>query len=264
MKRIVTALVLIPLVVWVVLAAPYWVFVTVLAAVGLLAFYEFDQIAKAHGLAPAGWPGVAAGLVLLLTKDPFAPEAFLIAAIAALAAMMLALRVHDLATALPSAAVFLLGVIYIFGAWRCAIGLREINPHWLMIALLVSWAGDTAALYIGRAFGKHKLAPRVSPGKTWEGSVGSVAGGMLAAGIYAHYLIPPAPMGAVLALAAAANVAGQMGDLCESAFKRGAGLKDSGTMLPGHGGWLDRIDSSLFSVPVVYATLVFTLKYVHI
>jgi phosphatidate cytidylyltransferase len=87
---------------------------------------------------------------------------------------------------------------------------------------------------------------------------------MLAAGIYAHYLIPPAPMGAVLALAAAANVAGQMGDLCESAFKRGAGLKDSGTMLPGHGGWLDRIDSSLFTVPVVYATLVLMLKYVHV
>ena len=88
---------------------------------------------------------------------------------------------------------------------------------------------------------------------------------MLAAGIYAHYLIPPAPLGGVLALAAAANIAGQMGDLCESAFKRGAGVKDSGTMLPGHGGWLDRIDSSLFSVPVVYATLVFMTEYsVHI
>jgi phosphatidate cytidylyltransferase len=259
MKRIVTALVLIPLVVWVALAAPFWVFATVLAAVGLLAFHEFDQIAKAQGFAPAGLPGMAAGLALLL-----APEPFLVTVIAALAAMMLALRVRELALALPSAAVFLLGVIYIFGAWRCAIGLREIDPHWLMIALLVSWAGDTAALYVGRAFGKHKLAPRVSPGKTWEGAMGSVAGGMLAAGIYAYFLIPPAPMVGVLALAAAANVAGQIGDLCESAFKRGAGVKDSGTMLPGHGGWLDRIDSSLFSVPVVYATLVFTLKYVHI
>src|SRR5580698_8682130 len=201
MKRVVTSLVLIPLVIWVVLAAPLWV---------------FD---------------------------------------AALAAMMLALRVRELASALPSAAVFLLGVIYIFGAWRCAIGLREINPHWLMIALLVSWAGDTAAFYVGRAFGRHKLAPRVSPGKTWEGFFGSVAGGTLAAGVYAHYLIPSAPMAAVLALAAAANIAGQIGDLCESALKRGAGVKDSGTSLPGHGGWLDRIDSTLFSVPVVYAVL---------
>jgi phosphatidate cytidylyltransferase len=274
MKRVATSLVLIPLAVWVVLAAPFWVFAAVLAVVGLLAFHEFDQIAKAQGLAPAGLPGMAAGMALL-----FAPEPFLVAAIAALVAMILSLLenspaqrssalcepgVHEPASALTSAAVFLLGVIYIFGAWRCARDLREINPHWLMIALLVSWAGDTAALYVGRAFGKHKLAPRVSPAKTWEGFVGSVAGGMLAAGVYAHYLIPAEPLGAVLALAAAANIAGQMGDLCESAFKRGAGMKDSGTMLPGHGGWLDRIDSSLFSVPVVYATLVFILKYDHV
>ncbi len=110
---------------------------------------------------------------------------------------------RDLATALPAASVFLLGVVYIFGAWRCAIGLREINPHWLMIALLVSWAGDTAALYMGRALGRHKLAPRVSPGKTWEGSVGSVAGAMIAAG---HLRALSDSIGAVervLALAAA-------------------------------------------------------------
>jgi phosphatidate cytidylyltransferase len=259
MKRVATALILLPVVVWVTLAAPFWLFDAVLAAVGLLAFYEFDQIAKAQRIPSPGLPGMAAGLALL-----FAPEPFLVVAIVALLAMALALRVRDLASALPAASVFVLGVIYIFGAWRCALGLREINPHWLMIALLVSWAGDIAALYVGRAFGKHKLAPRVSPGKTWEGCAGSVAGGVLAAGIYAHYLIPPAPLAAVLALAAAANIAGQLGDLCESAFKRGAGMKDSGTMLPGHGGWLDRIDSSLFTVPVVYATLVFVLNYVHV
>jgi len=259
MKRVATALILIPFVVWVTLAAPVWLFDAVLAAVGLLAFYEFDQIAKAQGIPPAGLPGMAAGLALL-----FAPEPFLIVVLMALAVMTLALRTRDLSQALPGASVFLLGVIYIFGAWRCARGLRELNPHWLMIALLVSWAGDIAALYIGRAFGTHKLAPRVSPGKTWEGFAGSVAGGVLAAGIYAHYLIPSAPLGAVLALAAAANIAGQAGDLCESAFKRGAGMKDSGAMLPGHGGWLDRIDSSLFSVPAVYATLVLVLNYVHV
>jgi phosphatidate cytidylyltransferase len=259
MKRIATSLVLIPLVIWVVLGAPFWVFATVLAAVGVLAFHEFDQIAKAQSIPSAGLPGMAAGLALL-----FAPEPFLMTALAALAAMALALRVRDLASALPGASVFLLGVIYIFGAWRCAMGLREINPHWLMIALLVSWAGDTAAFYIGRAFGRHKLAARVSPGKTWEGFAGSVAGGMLAAGIYAHYLIADEPLGVVLELAAAANIAGQMGDLCESAFKRGAGMKDSGTMLPGHGGWLDRIDSTLFSVPVVYAIRVLIMGHVHV
>ena len=259
MKRIATALVLLPIVVWVVLAAPYAVFAAVVALAGLLVFHEFDHIAAAQGILRAGIPGMAAGLVLLFTPDPF-----LGVIVVALAAMTLALRAGDLAKALPAAAAFLLGVVYVFGAWRCAMGLRDINPHWLMIALLVSWAGDTAALYVGKSIGRHKLAPRISPGKTWEGAAGSVAGAAIASGVYAHYLIPDESMAVVLAVAAAANIAGQAGDLCESAFKRGAGLKDSGTMLPGHGGWLDRVDSSLFSVPVVYAAQVFMMSHVHV
>src|SRR5262249_5013785 len=163
----------------------------------------------------AGCPGMAAGLVLLL-----APEPFVVAVVVTLTAMTVALRVADLDGMLKSSAAFVLGVLYIFGSWRCAIGLREINPHWLMIALLVSWVGDTAAMYAGKAFGRHKLAPHISPGKTWEGSIGSVAGGTLAAAVYAHYLIPPASLAGVIAVAAAANIAGQTGDLCESALKR--------------------------------------------
>jgi phosphatidate cytidylyltransferase len=251
MTRVLTALVLIPLVVYVVLAGPQWALLAVMAGVGVIAFYEFDGIVGAHGIAKSGWVGMAAGLSLLLAPEP----AWLTLVIAAIVFMALGLRQADLTQCITSAAAALLGVVYIFGAWRCALALRAIDPHWLLIALLVSWAGDTAALYVGRAFGRHKLAPRVSPSKTWEGSFGSVAGGVLAAGIYAHYLIPSAPLWAVLAVAAAGNIAGQVGDLCESAFKRGAGMKDSGTTLPGHGGWLDRIDSSLFSIPVVYALL---------
>jgi phosphatidate cytidylyltransferase len=262
MKRIATALVLIPATVWVILFSPSWVFLAFAAAVGLIAFYEFDHIAEAQGIPPAGWMGMLAGLALLLSPQPF-----VVVVVAALVAMSRALSVTDLTRALPGAATFLLGVIYIFGAWRCASALRgmdpQTGPHWLMLSLLVSWAGDTAALYVGKAFGKHKLAPRVSPNKTWEGSFGSVAGGMLGAGIYAHFLIPGAPLWEVLAIGAAANIAGQLGDLCESAFKRGANVKDSGNTLPGHGGWLDRIDSSLFSVPVVYAFQVAIMSHVH-
>jgi len=251
MKRIITALILLPIVVWVVLAGPSWTLLLLMAAVGLIAFHEFDTIAGAQGIAKSGYPGMAAGLILL-----FAPEPGWVAiVILAVTLMIVELRQVDLAKAMPSAATALLGIVYIFGAWRSALALKEINPHWLMIALLVSWAGDTAALYVGRTLGRHKLAPRVSPSKTWEGTIGSVIGGILAAGIYAHYLIPSAPIWLVLAVAAAGNIAGQLGDLCESAFKRGAGMKDSGTTLPGHGGWLDRIDSSLFSIPVVYALL---------
>jgi phosphatidate cytidylyltransferase len=169
--------------------------------------------------------------------------------------MALALRVRDLKDSMASASAFTLGVVYIFGAWRCARELHAISPHWLMFALLVSWAGDTAALYVGKAFGRHKLAPLVSPAKTWEGAAGSLVGGVLAGGLYAHFLLPATPLNIVLPVAAAGNIAGQFGDLCKSAWKRGAGVKDSGTMLPGHGGWLDRIDASLFAVPVVYALL---------
>jgi phosphatidate cytidylyltransferase len=255
MTRIITALVLIPLVVYVVLAGPQWALLAIMALVGLIAFHEFDTIAGAQEIAKSGYAGMAAGLILLFAPEPVWVTIVLLA----IALMSLELRRADLAKAMPGAATALLGVVYIFGAWRCALALREMNPpfgpQWLMIALLVSWAGDTAALYVGRAFGRHKLAPRVSPSKTWEGSIGSVVGGVLAAGVYAHYLIPSAALWAVLAVAAAGNIAGQLGDLCESAFKRGAGMKDSGTTLPGHGGWLDRIDSSLFSIPVVYALL---------
>ncbi|MEO8097229.1 MAG: phosphatidate cytidylyltransferase [Acidobacteriota bacterium] len=251
MTRILTALVLTPTVVWAVLWAPAWVLVAVTALVGLGAYYEFDNIAAAQGIAKTGWPGMVAGLAVLLIPEPALP----IAVIAALVLMALNLGAVELSEVLPSVATGMLGVLYIFGAWRCAIMLRDANPHWLMIALLVSWAGDTAAMYVGKAWGRRKLAPRISPGKTVEGSIGSVAGGTFVALVYAYFFIPDASLGLVMAVAMAANIAGQIGDLCESAFKRGAGVKDSGTMLPGHGGWLDRVDSSLFSIPVVYAVL---------
>jgi phosphatidate cytidylyltransferase len=248
MKRVATALVLIPFIVWIALWAPQWAFALVLAASGMIAFYEFERIAGLGRLPMA--LGMAAGLAML-----FAPEPFLVALLAAFAAMTLSLVSRDLPHALPGAAALVLGVLYIFGAWRCAVGLRAFNPHWLMIALLVSWAGDTAALYVGRAFGRRKLAPSISPGKTWEGAAASVIGGMLAAGLYAHFVIPSFSLARVLAIGAAANIAGQIGDLCESAFKRGARVKDSGSTLPGHGGWLDRMDSLLFAIPAAYGIL---------
>lgn len=155
----------------------------------------------------------------------------------------------------PRASLFLAGFVYIFVLLAFAVPLRAWKPegHWLMFALLLSWAGDTAALYVGKAFGRHKLAPVISPKKTWEGAAGSIAGALIAGGIYAHYLIPDTPLAIILPLAAAGNIAGQLGDLAESALKRRAGVKDSGSSLPGHGGWLDRIDSMLFTVPVIYA-----------
>jgi phosphatidate cytidylyltransferase len=126
-----------------------------------------------------------------------------------------------------------------------------------MYGLLLNWVGDIGAYYAGRAFGRHKLAPVVSPKKTWEGAVASVVTSVAVAGAYLTHFVPGVSWPVAIALTAAANAAGQLGDLAESAMKRGAGVKDSGTILPGHGGFLDRVDSTLFALPVVYAYLKF-------
>jgi phosphatidate cytidylyltransferase len=114
---------------------------------------------------------------------------------------------------------------------------------------------------VGRAIGKHKLAPTISPGKSWEGAIASVAGSVIFGLLYVGHFVPQIALWQVAIIAAVANVAGQFGDLAESALKRGSGLKDSSNLLPGHGGFLDRLDSSLFALPVVYVLCRVALKF---
>jgi phosphatidate cytidylyltransferase len=143
------------------------------------------------------------------------------------------------------------------------------GPSLVAFLLCVVWAGDTTALYVGRAWGRHKMAPSLSPNKTWEGALGSLASSLLAAGALlglAHlfatqwdkvWLSYPEDLWYWLGLAVLVNVAAQVGDLAESALKRSAGVKDSGSLLPGHGGVLDRIDALLLAAPVLwYAQLI--------
>jgi len=251
MKRVLTAALLIPLVVYTVLWANQYVFLAVVALAAVLSYREYDSIAAAYGF---GAPGVLgyAGLVLLVV--PY-QHAWLVVTAIALVALTLALRSAELAHALPRTSLLVLGVIYIFGCWRCAVVLRGFGAHWLMYALLVSWTGDIGAYYIGKAFGRHRMADRVSPKKSWEGAAASVATSVLLAGAYLWHFAGVSVAEAVL-LTALANVAGQLGDLVESAMKRGAGVKDSGVLLPGHGGFLDRVDSALFVMPVVAGWLI--------
>ena len=125
----------------------------------------------------------------------------------------------------------------------CALWLRQAGPAWLLVPLVILWVQDMAAFFVGRAWGRRPLAPRISPGKTWEGALGGLAGALMAAVALAGPLgLTPTEL---LPAAAGAAVAGQLGDLWESWWKRRAGLKDSGSLLPGHGGMLDRIDSLL-------------------
>jgi phosphatidate cytidylyltransferase len=249
MKRILTAVLVAPLAVYAVGWAPFWFFLAVLSSVALLCYYEYAGIVAAYGIEKPGLFGYAAGLAVLLA--PREPE-FLMT-LTALLALCLSLTARDLAKGLPRAAALLFGVIYIFGSWRFAILLWERSRWWLLFALLLNWIGDSAAYYIGRRVGRHKMAPRISPNKSWEGAAASMLASCAFAALYLPRLIPAVALGPAIMLGVAGNVAGQVGDLAESALKRGAGVKDSGTMLPGHGGWLDRVDSVLFALPVIYA-----------
>ncbi len=248
MTRLITALILIPTFLYLILWAPGWAFLAAAAGVGILCFREFAELAYLHQIPKTGVFGYAAGVLVLLLPGNDASFLVLIAVLA----MALALRSQDLTEMLPAAAALLLGVVYIFGSLRCGIELRSMDHYWLFFALSLNWAGDIAALYVGKLIGRHKLAPRISPAKSWEGSIASVAASVIYGAIYLPRLLPSVPIAEGLGLTALANIAGQFGDLCESAMKRGAGVKDSGNLLPGHGGWLDRLDSSLFALPVVY------------
>jgi phosphatidate cytidylyltransferase len=250
MKRVVTALFLVPIAVYSALFAPRGLCITVIALVALFCFREYAAITGAF--APLGY---VAGLLILVA--PHEHETVLLIILSTLAAMCLMLSGGNLAQSFSRTSALLLGIVYIFGAWKTGILLHDINPNWLMFGLMVNWVGDTGAYYVGRKFGKHKLAPAVSPGKSWEGAAASVVTGVVFGLIYLPLTIKGTSLMVAGLLALAANIAGQVGDLAESAIKRGAGVKDSGTILPGHGGVLDRVDSTLFALPVLYTLLTF-------
>lgn len=247
MRRIATALVLIPTVLYVIFLGPAWLLATVVCLLAVACFHEYAGIAAAQGMEFPRWIGQAMGLAFLLTPQP---DWRLLVSFAFIA-MAVAMRVPDLTRAMPSASAMMLGLLYVYGAWRCAFLLRELSPWWLFFATGLNWVGDTAALYSGKAFGKRKLAPVISPKKTWEGAAGSLVFSMIFGAVMLGRALPEVALGHAVALSAATNIAGQLGDLAESAMKRGAGVKDSGNLLPGHGGWLDRLDSTLFTLPVV-------------
>ncbi len=247
MKRLATALVLIPTISYVVVWGDYWLFAVVLSLIAMLCYREYDTFVTNHGMESPGWIGYPLGLLLL--HGPFPEATFVLAALVFLA---ISLRSDDLRNALPRAGAGILGMLYTFGTWRTGLALRVANPWWLLFACALNWVGDTAAFYVGRSIGKRKLAPRVSPGKSWEGAIASTIASMLFGFFFMPRVLPGISAWKFLVIAGVANVAGQLGDLCESAMKRGAGMKDSSNLLPGHGGWLDRVDSSLFAMPVVY------------
>jgi phosphatidate cytidylyltransferase len=256
MNRVVTALFLVPVAIYSALFAPWWLFFAVVALVALLSMREYARITESF--APLGY---GAGILMLLAPQH---ELILLIVLSTLAAMCLQLSADNPEKGFARAASLVLGIIYIFGSWKTGILLHDYanqpaafgvpaGHHWLMFGLMVNWIGDTGAYYVGKNFGRHKLAPAVSPGKSWEGAAASAVTSITFGLIYLPLTIRGTSLLAAGLMALAANVAGQLGDLAESAIKRGAGVKDSGDLLPGHGGMLDRVDSTMFALPVVYS-----------
>ncbi len=254
MKRVLTALVLIPVALGLIFLAPPLFVRAALAAVGLLCLREFYGLVRQRGVQPYAVAGMAAGAVLVLLPT-LLNQGFLIVLLLVLLAMA-TLDSRAVAETYGSSAATFFGVVYTCGPLAIAAHLHALSPHWIFLPLLVSWVGDSAAYYVGRAIGKHKLAPQLSPGKTWEGTIGSVMLGTAAGVVYLQAVMPDIlAFWAMIALPLTTNVAGQIGDLAESALKRGSGAKDSGQILPGHGGALDRMDGTLFAFPAVYVFL---------
>lgn len=255
MQRLVTAIGLAAAAIYLIGWAPQPVFLAAAILMSVLGYREFVNLVEGHSIQSPGALGLLTGLaVLLWPAEPLHGVSLpAIVSLLVVIAFISSLRLASLRDVLPQVACVLLGAFYTFAPWRFSIELRHQSGHLLFFALALNWVGDSCAYYTGRAIGKHRLAPIVSPNKSWEGAVGSVAGSVLFGLLYLGKFMPQIVWWKVVLMAVVANIAGQFGDLAESAMKRGANVKDSGNLLPGHGGVLDRVDSSLFALPVVYA-----------
>jgi phosphatidate cytidylyltransferase len=270
MKRIFTAALLIFVVVLLIFRGQPWMMTLASALIAELAAYEYLRLANRNGARiPAWWMLFGTAVVFLFTLPNFHNEAEL-PALSALALFLLAWTAfrEPLDRVLPDAARGLFGLVYVAYPLTLVpmIWNRDDGKPLLLFLMVCVWAGDIAALYVGRRFGRHKLT-RLSPNKTWEGTLASVGGSLLAglAVVLAGNLLSTYESNTVLhilepvwqsaVLAVVINVAAQLGDLLESAIKRGAGVKDSGTILPGHGGVLDRIDALLVAAPALWCVL---------
>ena len=267
MKRIITAAILIPLVLLLVFLGPrwQWLFTLAVAAVAALAGWEFLGLAERGGASPPRI-AVTVALVALFAVNFWWPDRTAsLFGIFSLALLVYCTFLRPVEQVMADAATSVFCLLYVGYTLLAIPTLHEAanGPSLVAFLLCTVWAGDSTALYVGRAWGRHKMAPTISPQKSWEGAIGSVAGSILTAGALlgiaellqqwdSAALSYPGEYWYWLILAAIVNVAAQVGDLAESALKRSVGVKDSGTLLPGHGGVLDRIDALLLAAPVLW------------
>ena len=262
MKRVITAAVLIPLVLLLLLKGSFLLVLIATTLVAELATWEYISIADSHGSRlPRVLLLVAVAVLFAATyRDP----SLILPAIGLCSLILLVVCGFGspLERVLPDTAFSAFGLLYcgLTMATVPLVWLQPDGPSLVVFLFCVVWIGDIAALYVGRKFGRTKLAPRISPNKSWQGTAASLVASLLIAAALVALAgkLPPqtlhygAPLAHWLGLAVVLNVFAQVGDLVESAIKRGAGVKDSGVMLPGHGGILDRIDALLLAAPALW------------
>lgn len=263
MNRLLTAAVALPILilsVWIPQLELLFVLITVVALT--LGLYEFYLLAKRSGIEADRTTGMifAAGIFTVFYFSTPTLELLPIVVVALILTTFIAAilrREAKFDKMLAAVAATVLGVLYVVMLGGFLIQLRtefddSLASRLLTFFFLVLMGSDSAAYYTGRAFGRRKMAPHISPGKTWEGAAGGFVASLAAATLAHFTFFPQVSLLAALPLAAAMNTLGVLGDLTESALKRGAGAKDAASILPGHGGLLDRLDSLLFNAPLIY------------
>jgi phosphatidate cytidylyltransferase len=228
------------------------------ALVALIGLFEFFRFVSARGLVPLRGTGVALGAAMFVEvafPGWFAAPIWPLCALLLLIAMLRQGSAFE--KSVPAAAATLLGAFYLGGLGGTIAALITLAPPgggaWRVVLLLaITMVSDTFAFFVGHAWGHRRLAPSISPGKTVEGALGGLAGGVVGALAVRHLGLPALPLSHAVVLGIGVAALGIVGDLEESLLKRWAGVKDSGALFPGHGGMLDRIDSLLFGAPVLY------------
>ncbi|MBI5379790.1 MAG: phosphatidate cytidylyltransferase [Nitrospirae bacterium] len=265
MKRLLTALLLLPPLYLLLQYGPPWAFLLLVCLAVLVGQWELYRMFAQAGVAPLKGAGYALGVLTVLAfyfQGSRVPEAIILIPMTLL--VLLGARLWtggEIRLAWQDVALTLFGVFYVAWLLGFLIRLRDLEGGvaLLLLLFLVTWVGDSAAFFVGSTWGRRPLAPAISPKKTWEGALGGFLAGLATTWGAGHLWLPPISLADTLLLGTVLGVLTQLGDLTESLLKRGAGVKDSSSLLPGHGGLLDTVDSLLFSSPALYYFAVYVL-----
>ncbi len=253
-RRLLSTLLLLPLFVWMVVDGPVWLFGAVMVLAGALGQWEFTGMFERAGVPSFRVLGLVGGsLVTASFALPVSERVAFTAVLLALLGIGL-LRAPSGRPAWEPVAVTLLGIGYVNWLLGYTFWLRDLEAgrEWILLLVSVTWLGETAAYLVGSTLGRHKLAPVVSPRKTVEGALAQLVVSALAALGARVTFFPALSLESAIAVGLLLGVVGQAGDLLESAIKRSVGTKDTGRLIPGHGGMLDRVDSLLVNTPVLF------------